>query len=318
MHNHFSKRLARVLPDDADFFIGLSSFCREALLHCRERGIKCAVDHGSLHQAEEAVLVRDEAARWGIERFTDECPDWIIAKEDEEFAAADYVFALSTAARDSLVRQGVPPDRVFVNPCGVDFFAFSPADDTGLDMSEAKAGEFRVIQVAGISLRKGTLDLIDAFDRAQLQGASLWFVGAGMESSGLAPIIGRMKTRNVSFLAPVPQFDLRAYYHRSSVFVLASIADGFGMVVPQAMACGLPVIVTENVGARDLVQDGVNGFIVPIRSPQAIAERLRFLFANRNIAMRMGKAARETVRRGFGWVDYGDRLAEFVRQRLAS
>jgi starch synthase len=89
-------------------------------------------------------------------------------------------------------------------------------------------------------------------------------------------------------------------------------------VVPQAMACGLPVIVSENVGARDLVQEGVNGFIVPIRSPHVIAERLRFLFANRDVATRMGKAARDTVRRGFGWTDYGDRLADFVKQRLAS
>jgi glycosyltransferase involved in cell wall biosynthesis len=315
MHDHFSKRLARVLPDDMDFFIGLSSFCREALFLCRERGIRSAVDHGSLHQAEEAALVRKEAARWGVDAPADECPDWIIAKEDEEFAAADHVFALSTAARDSLVRQGVAPDRIFVNPCGVDLSAFNPAGDTGTRICKT-TDEFRVIQVGGISLRKGTLDLIDAFDRAQLGGASLWFVGAGLESSGLASVIQRMNTRNTSFLPPVSQFDLREHYHRSSVFVLASIADGFGMVVPQAMACGLPVIVTENVGARDLVQDGVNGFVVPIRSPEVIAERLRFLFANRDVAMRMGKAACETVRRGFGWADYGDRLAEFIKQRV--
>lgn len=310
MHDHFSRRLARVLPKDMDFFIGLSSFCREALVRCHERGIPCAVDHGSLHQAAETRLVCDEATRWGLPLPADTSPDWIVAKEDVEFALADHVFVLSTAARDSLVRQGVKSSRIFVNPCGVDITAFSPAP----------RGDrvFRVIQVGAISLRKGTLDLLDAFRQARLPGAELWFVGGGRERSGLGPVIDRMETRGVSFLPPVFQDHLRDYYNHSSVFVLASVADGFGMVVPQAMACGLPVIVTENVGARDLVENGVNGFVVPIRAPHLIAERLRYLHDRPDMAARMGQAALATVRGGFAWSDYGDRLVAFITDRLAA
>jgi glycosyltransferase involved in cell wall biosynthesis len=79
------------------------------------------------------------------------------------------------------------------------------------------------------------------------------------------------------------------------------------------MACGLPVIVTENVGARDLVEEGKNGFVVPIRSPEAIAERLRFLYQNPEVARSMGEHARATVLDGYSWQDYGDRLASFVK-----
>lgn len=310
IHGHFSRRLAHVLPADMDFFIGLSSFCREALARCRERGVPCAVDHGSLHQAEDARLVREEAARWGIPPPADTSPDWIIAKEDEEFALADHVFVLSAVARDSLVRQGVDSSRIFVNPCGVDIAAFSPAP--------RRDEVFRVIQVGAISLRKGTLDLLEAFRRAALPKSELWFVGGGREESGLDAVIGRMDMRGVSFLPPVPQSSLRGYYNHSSVFVLASVADGFGMVVPQAMACGLPVIVTENVGARDLIEDGVNGFVVPIHSPDLIAERLRYLHDNPEEAKRMGQSALVTVRSGFAWSDYGDRLAAFFANRLTA
>lgn len=310
MHDHFSRRLERVLPADMDFFIGLSSFCREALVRCRERGVPCAVDHGSLHQAEDASLVGEEAARWGLPLPADTSPDWIVAKEDEEFALADHVFVLSSVARDSLIRQGIEPSRIFVNPCGVDIAAFSPAP--------RRDEVFRVIQVGAISLRKGTLDLLEAFRQAALPKSELWFVGGGREESRLDAVIGRMDTRGVSFLPPVPQSSLRGYYNHSSVFVLASAADGFGMVVPQAMACGLPVIVTENVGARDLIEDGVNGFVVPIHSPDLIAERLRFLHDNPEAAKRMGQSALMTVRSGFAWSDYGDRLAAFLTNRLAA
>lgn len=304
LHNLFSRRLASVLPADADFFIGLSSFCLEALERSREQGIPCAVDHGSLHQAEERKLILEEGARWGV-LPADISTDWVIEKETAEFGKADHVFALSTVARDSLVLHGVPVERIFVNPCGVDISAFCP------DRHEDEV--FRVIQVAGVRLGKGTLDLLDAFSRARIPGAELWHVGGGLETSRLTDLIERLRIPGVRFIKPVPQNRLREFYVNSSVFVLASVADGFGMVVPQAMACGLPVIVTENVGASDLVIDGYNGFIVPIRAPEVIAERLRVLHDHPDIAREMGKRARETVLNGYTWKDYGDRLAVFVR-----
>ena len=310
IHAQFSHRLSRVLPKEMDFFIGLSSFCREALECCRERGVVCAVDHGSLHQAEDRRLVQEEAERWGVAVSEDISADWIIAKEDEEFSLADHIFVLSTAARDSLIRQGIDGGRIFVNPCGVDVTAFSPAprnDDV-----------FRVIQVGSIGLRKGVLDTLEAFRMAKLTDAELLFVGGGIESGGLEAVLKKKTENGISFLPPVPQPKLRDYYNKCSVFVLASIADGFGMVVSQAMACGLPVIVTENVGARDLVEDGVNGFVVPIRSPDRIAEHLRYLHDNPDIAKRMGQAAQETVQKGYSWSDYGDRLAGFIVENLSN
>lgn len=305
LHAHFSRRLARVLPEDMGYFIGLSSFCREALAACRASGVRCAVDHGSVHQAEDARLVREEADRWGVPCPPDLSPDWVIAKEDEEFSLADDVFAVSTVARDSLIRQGIPADKIFVNPLGVDVSAFAPAP--------RRNGQFRVLQVGMISLRKGVLDTFEAFRRAAIPEAELWFVGVQSEP-GLRSIVTGGGVPGVSFMPPVPQSDLPGIYTEASAFVLASLADGFGMVVPQAMACGVPVIVTENVGARDLVVDGVNGFVVPIRSPEAIAERLRFLADNPGAAAAMGAMAAQTVRQGYAWTDYGDRLAAFLRR----
>lgn len=304
IHSAFSRRVSGMLPPDMRHFIGLSSFSLEALQVCRERGVTCAVDHGSLHQRLDRDLVLEEARRWGVEPPQDTSPQWLIDKQDREFGLADQVYVLSSAAARSLVRAGIRSDKLFVNPCGVDVSTFAPGSKPD--------GTFRVLQVGAISLRKGVLDLLEAFRMARLVEAQLTFVGGGLAASGLTHSIAAQSVGDVEFLEPVPQAQLRHHYHRSSVFVLASIADGFGMVVPQAMACGLPVIVTENVGASDLVRDGVNGFIVPIRSPHLIAERLRQLRDDTALARRMGEAAASTVRSGHTWADYGARLASFL------
>lgn len=308
VHERFSRQLAALIPGDTHYFIGLSSFCLEALLACRQLSIPCAVDHGSLHQKDEAQLVRAEANRWGIPFPKDCSPDWIIEKENSEFQAAEHVFVLSSAARDSMIRFGVNPDKIVINPCGVDLSAFHPA--------EKRDHIFRIIQTGGINIRKGILTLLDAFSQAKLSGAELWFVGGGFETSGIQSTIESLRTPGVTFHEPVAQASLREYYNQSSVFVLASVADGFGMVVPQAMACGLPVIVTENVGAKDLIVDGVNGFIVPVGAPEIIADRLRRLHDDPEYCHRMGNAARLTVEEGYTWADYGDRLVSFVRKQV--
>jgi glycosyltransferase involved in cell wall biosynthesis len=75
------------------------------------------------------------------------------------------------------------------------------------------------------------------------------------------------------------------------VFVLPSIEDGFGMVIGEAMACGCPVIASVNTGASELISDAVDGFIVPIRSPELIADRLQMLADNPELRQRMGSAA---------------------------
>jgi glycosyltransferase involved in cell wall biosynthesis len=310
VHNRFSRQLAGLIPKDTQYFIGLSSFCLEALEVCRANGIPCAVDHGSIHQSEDFRLVTEEAQRWGLAVPSGESPDWIIKKENKEFHIADHVFALSSVARDSLVRCGIPPGKIFVNPCGVDLTQFYPG--------EKRDCVFRVIQVGGITLRKGVLTLLEAYGKAKLPNAELWFVGGGLEISGLQSSIDKLVADNVNFHQPVPQPQLREYYNQSSVFVLASVADGFGMVVAQAMACGLPVIVTENVGAKDLVVDGVNGFIVPVGAAEIISERLRQLNEDPALCRKMGEAAKLTVENGYTWREYGDRLVKFIESEVGA
>jgi glycosyltransferase involved in cell wall biosynthesis len=104
-------------------------------------------------------------------------------------------------------------------------------------------------------------------------------------------------------------------YGKSSVLVHPSLSDGFGYVVGEAMASGVPVIVTRNTGAADLVVDGKNGYIVPVCDSEAIRERLAHLAAHPALLKEMGRQARETMRsrNGDEWRTYAAAL-----QQLAS
>ena len=98
---------------------------------------------------------------------------------------------------------------------------------------------------------------------------------------------------------------------RHDVFVFPSLFEGFGLVILEAMAQGLPVITTSHTVGPDIIEDGVDGFIVPIRSSEAIAEKLELLAADRPRLEAMREAAIATARR-FTWENYRRRLAEVL------
>ena len=83
----------------------------------------------------------------------------------------------------------------------------------------------------------------------------------------------------------------------------------------EAMACGLPVVATKNAGADDLIVDGETGFIVPIRSPEAIAEKIGWFASNRSRAFGMGIAA-QTRARALTWQGYGEKIVAAVRELI--
>ncbi len=307
LHNRFSARLARHVPRDSDIFIGLSSFCLDALERAKDLGVTAIVDHGSLHQRTERRLLEEESRLHGIKADDELATDWLIDKEDCEFHTADRVFVLSEAAKRSLVDEGIAGDKIFVNPCGVDVSQFRAA--------EKGDSLFRVIYCGNIRLGKGVHYLLQAFSELRLANAELCLIGDAPVGA-YGELIRRFQASNVRFLGTFPQVELAKIYTQGSVLVLPSVADGFGMVVPQAMACGVPVIVTQNVGAADIVSEGVDGFVVPIRDVAALKERLRLLHEQPVLQRQMGAAAQKKANASLSWDEYGNRLVAQLKYYL--
>ena len=114
LHDLFSRRLAGFVPPDSDVFIGLSSFCLQAIERAKGYGQVTTVDHGSLHQRTERHLLEEEGRLHNLPM--DLAPEWIIEKEDLEFHAADRVMVLSQAAKRSLIEEGIGAEKDFREP----------------------------------------------------------------------------------------------------------------------------------------------------------------------------------------------------------
>jgi glycosyltransferase involved in cell wall biosynthesis len=144
---------------------------------------------------------------------------------------------------------------------------------------------------------KGFHYLVDAFNSLDLPESEL-ILWAGTGSRAVSEYFHRKMQQNprIQLRPVVVRNSYGEVYGKSSVLVHPSLSDGFGYVVGEAMASGIPVIVTENTGAADLVVDGKNGYIVPVRDAEAIRERLAHLAAHPAVLKEMGRQARETMR----------------------
>ncbi len=104
---------------------------------------------------------------------------------------------------------------------------------------------------------------------------------------------------------------------QSTAFVLPSVEEGFARVLTEAMAAGLPIIASYESGASTLVRDGIEGFIVPPRDPQRLAEAMVRVAVDRDLNRKMGNAAYLKGAVKNTWQDYGDRLlAEYGRRLI--
>jgi starch synthase len=250
----------------------------------RKRGARLVFDHGAANRAFETDLLAGEYAKFGLPPLG-RANDLQTRKQDRELAGADFVVCPSEYSKRSFVERGFEEERVFVCPYGVDAAKFAPPGGRSL------AGEretFRVLYIGGDHVRKGVPYLIEAMDRVAAPNVELVLVAPN--AGVIQPLIRAAKCpiRVIDFLSHA---ELGKLIHSCSAFCLPSISDGFGMVVYEAMAGGLPAIVSENVGAP--VRDGVDGFVVPIRDADALADRLRSLRDDPALRQRLGDAAIE-------------------------
>jgi glycosyltransferase involved in cell wall biosynthesis len=112
-----------------------------------------------------------------------------------------------------------------------------------------------------------------------------------------------------------PHFLLNQYYSGASVFVFPSLVEGFALVLLEAMSCGIPVIATPNTAGPDILSDGVEGFIIPIRDVEALKEKLEWCYCHPQELAEMGRAARRKAEQ-LNWGLYRQKLASRIQEIL--
>lgn len=302
VHRAHARRAARTLVQNADVFIGWSGSSLEALIAARDTGAITILERGSSHCSSWRALMLEENGKIG-RAFDPMYEFW--QRELLEYELADYISIPSMFVRDTFIANGVNPKKLLVNNYGVDLRAFRQI--------EKEDDVFRIINVGGFSVRKGSRYLLQSFAELDLPNAELWHVGT--VNPEMRPIIEKYRNDKVVFHGHKPQAELYKYYSQASVFALTSVEEGLAMVQPQAMACGLPIICTTNTGGADLIgDDGEAGYVVPIRDVEALKARILHLYRNRELTREMGRKAKSIVSHGFAWADYGARYADNLRK----
>jgi glycosyltransferase involved in cell wall biosynthesis len=272
----------------------------------KQQGIRCFYDlptpyyKTSQHiQAEEADLFPE--LRSAITAIRE--PRWKLERKQTEVELADHIFVASSMTRRSLLNIGVAPEKITVIPYGapVDYFQPQSKPDT----------TFRVIYVGRLSPAKGSHYLFQAWKDLKLPHAELMTVGSNMmPPDWFAPYQDFChRVDSVSHVA------LNQYYSAANVLVFPSLVEGFGLVLTEAMACGIPVITTPNTAGPDIITDGVEGFIIPIRDVDALKEKIEWCYGHPAELAEMGRAARRKAEQ-LTWTRYQQQLSAKVMALL--
>jgi glycosyltransferase involved in cell wall biosynthesis len=232
-------------------------------------------------------------------------PRRIFARMNRELERADLVIVQSNFCRESMIWNGIPAGKIFVNPMGVDTSIFLPRQQV-----PAKP---RFISVGTICLRKGHQYLFRAFEQVKKQLPDAELICVGNVKTDFRKEWPKWRGGFTHFPS-LTHPEVAKLLQSCTAFVFPSQEEGIARAQVEALAAGLPVIGTHEGGATTLVADGVEGFIVRGRDPEHIAGAMLRVARDRDLCRRMGEAAHKKGALKNTWQDYGDRLlAEFQR-----
>ena len=280
----FDRRIAAMIARERpDFFIGFDGSAERSFEACRASGTISLLYQAIGHLRSGLGTLMEErrlSPEFAGVSFGDTSEEWI-ARNTREALLADRVVVPSDYVRDTMVENGRDPATIDLLPFPIDVARFSPASAPRDD------GRVRALFVGQIGLRKGVKYILEAAQRLARSDIEIVLVGGIVDGTDwLKRYHGLYR-----HVANVPYAEMPEIFRSADVFVFPSLHEGSAMAVNEALASGLPAIVTPNAGA--IARDGVEGFVVPIRNAAAVADRLARLADDPALRRRMGAAARE-------------------------
>jgi len=303
-HNaRFDRWIASHLPEFGNLVIGYESSSLYAFQRAKELGLPCVL-YQPIACAEKArTLLEEERRRFPQLANTlryNWFPESELERRREERRLAEAIVCASAFTRQSLIETGVPAEKIFVEPYGVDQSVFEP--------SATKYPRFSIVWASSYTQTKGIGYLLEALARQPVPDAELVLAGYPYGTDAVALYENRIRVRR---LGHISRPELGRVMGQCHVHVFPTLIDGFGRNIIEAMASGLPVITTPNCAGPDLIEDGVTGFIIPIRDVDAIYEKLAWIHDHPQAAIEMGLRAREHVS-SLTKADYRRRFADRI------
>lgn len=254
-------------------------------------------------------LMLEEASRlpaWsatlagGIEDSTEK-----LERKSAEMSLADVIVVPGGFVANSLP-EWTKTKQIIISPFG------SPATKKKavINFNEAEKSKLRILFVGSMSQRKGLADLFEAIKILNSPHLELIVMGSPMASMEFY----YAQLPNFIYLNNRPHEQVLELMRTCDVFCLPSIVEGRALVMQEAMSQGLPLIITANTGGEDLIIEGKTGFLVPIRSPEVIADRLQWFLDNRNKVYEMGIMSQAHAA-NYTWDNYAQTIVSALQNK---
>lgn len=312
IYHHLDKRVARAIhknsKNNVDAIYAYEDAAYHSFIEAKKHGIKCIYDLPIAYWETAKNLLKEESERlpmWAdtIESALSDSEEKLIRKENE-LKLADTIIVPSSFVKNSLPTWA-DEKKVIMTPFG------SPTIPSSIKPKTIHSKRpLRILFVGSMSQRKGLGDLFEAIDIVNSPEVELVVLGSMQAShdfyndkikSGFVYEKGRAHSEVLELM------------RSCDVFCLPSIVEGRALVMQEAMSQGLPLIITPNTGGEDLIINGETGFLVPIRSPEIIAEKINWFLDNRSRIAEMGRLAQEHAA-NYTWETYSDNIISYLKE----
>lgn len=264
LHPWFDRWVKKQLQP-GDHIISSYGFVNGCFEWVQKHGGKTFLDGGNSHPENFWTIISEEHRRWGYGH-----PPFARHHYHRSVAMlehVDYVLSPSSYVTQSFLARGFRREQILKNIYPINLSLFK-ADDK----PRPKNRPLTLINTGSLSLRKGTPYLLEAFRLIQKKIPSARLLLTRVIQDDVRQVLSRYSDLPIEWSPGLPHAELAERLRSADIFVLPSLEDGWARTVSEAMACGLPAILSVNTGASDSVQPGISGEIVPIRDPQAVAD----------------------------------------------
>jgi glycosyltransferase involved in cell wall biosynthesis len=273
----------------------------------KELGIRCSYELPIAHWATSRRLLAQEAERY---------PEWIptldsikeneekLHRKEQELELADCISCPS-----KFVLQSIPSNIRNSKPCQVAHFGSPFINEVKTEkLLKNNSQNLKILFVGSMSQRKGLADLFNALKILKSQHVSLTVIGQPAMAMGFY----RSQYPNFKHIPTCSNEKVKSIMRKHDVLILPSIVEGCALVQLEALSCGLPIIVTKNTGGEDFIDEGQTGFLVPIRKPDKIAEKIEWFIDNINISPEM-KIFSKNKSLNYKWQNYAKRIINYCK-----
>jgi glycosyltransferase involved in cell wall biosynthesis len=283
--------------------------CSYSFTRAKELGIQCSYELPIAHWATVRRLLAEETKRhpeWEPTLESTREPEEKLFRKEEELRLADQITCPSQFVLDS-----IPMEIRQKKPCQISPFGSPPCEPVDFECSP-KNDILKLLFVGSMSQRKGLADLFEAMKLLKGETISLSILG----QPSMPKEFYRKQFSEFEYFPPRSNQKVREIMKMHDALVLPSIVEGRALVQQEALSCGLPIIVTPNAGGEDLVKEGTTGHLVPIRSPEKIAEAIRAMIENKIHKKEIRKLCQIKAKQ-YSWISYAQRIIDFNWSNLS-